>query len=258
MNAISYPLVTEAISKIFNNNKANDNEIIQFKIDEEQIFFDKEEGISEIIHRLCQKEWVNSTDNTEDTELYNLLNNLTKKSLPEVILGFDGVIRHSLPIDNDTVFRFEGNALSGVKVHYSVVQRDGECNLFKLNCEFSFGKDCSLAHEKPNISIEYYPQCSESIKQALDPRTVMQKILDWIKNLFQSDIYIACNDEFISNVEKNIIVRVLEKTELAVDNGEEIEKMLENLSKKIQSDISNGAKEFEYNNTELEWDYEPK
>lgn len=245
MKVISYPLTAETISGIFHlhDNKTLRNENINFKINEMPLVIKKDEGIYQVFDNLYQKGWIDNADNFENTDLYNLLNSLSEKSLPEVVLGFDGVLRHSFPVDHDTIFRFENNAQSGVSIHYSVVQKDKGCNLLKLNCEFLFGKDGSLINENPHISVEYFPQCPESLKDALDHRTVMRKVLDWIKNLFQLDIHISCDNEFLSNMEGNIIVKVSEGNE---DN--KIESMLENLSAMLKNPT-----EFEFNNPDLEW-----
>lgn len=250
MNVISYPLTVETISGIFHphDNEALCNENINFTINEVPLFIKKDKGIYQVLDSLCQKGWIDNADNFENTHIYKLLNSLTEKSLPEVVLGLDGVLRHSLPVEHDTVFRFENNAQSGVSIHYSVVQKDEGCNLLKLNCEFLFGKEGSLTNENPHVSVEYFPQCSEDLKDALDHRTVMQKILDWIKNLFQSGIHISSDNESLSNIERDIIVKVSAENE---DN--KIEGMLEKLSAMLEKSTV-----FEFNNRDLEWDDEFK
>lgn len=210
MNAISYPLVNGTVSKIFqhNDNEITDNKIIKFKINKTPLVVEKEKGINQVFDNLCQKEWIESADNFENTDLHKLLNTLIEQPLPEVMLGFREAMRVSLPIDHATTFRFENNAQSGVSVHYSVVHNDAGCNLFQLNCEFPFDKDCSLTNEKPNVSVEYFPQCPEDLKQALDPRAMMRKILDWIKNLLGGNSHHVLPT---ANTDKAIVLSVSDK-----------------------------------------------
>ncbi|MFW5394226.1 hypothetical protein V1951_23545, partial [Yersinia sp. 2544 StPb PI] len=126
---------------------------------EEQFFLEKKNGINKVLDELCKHGWVNPSANYQDTNLHNLLSSLVETPLAETMIGFNNVYKCGLPPDYNPTFRFEGNGQSGVRMHYGVIHSEDNCNLFKLTGEFLFDKDCQLSHEKPSISIEFFPQC---------------------------------------------------------------------------------------------------
>ncbi|MGP2425700.1 hypothetical protein V1954_10430 [Yersinia sp. 2538 StPb PI] len=208
MSSISCPLLSNTLTNVFSfhDNVYAGSEIFNIKMGEEQFFLEKKNGINKVLDELCKHGWVNPSANYQDTNLHNLLSSLVETPLAETMIGFNNVYKCGLPPDYNPTFRFEGNGQSGVRMHYGVIHSEDNCNLFKLTGEFLFDKDCQLSHEKPSISIEFFPQCPTVLEEALDSRTVIKKFLDWLMNLFHLNGFVLANTQSDVDMAKNIAV----------------------------------------------------
>ncbi|OVZ91735.1 hypothetical protein [Yersinia alsatica] len=210
MSTISYPLVNSMVSRslLQSDSEITNDKIIGVEIDEVRFPLKKDDGVNAVLNELCKKEWVNSINNPDNNQLGKMISTLMDNTLAEILLGNDNTIRYTLPLDHDTVFRFEGLGQLGVNAYYSVVHSQDGCELFKLSCEFSFDKNCQLSNKKPSVSIDYYPQCPEELKQALDNRTIMQKVFDWLRNIFIGNTY---NSDSSIDTNKTVTVKISDK-----------------------------------------------
>ncbi|CNH09411.1 hypothetical protein [Yersinia pekkanenii] len=193
MNTISYPVSNIHLGNTVNvlNNPTVKSASTDIIVGTEPV--DKNEKHSEIYNRLVLEGWLDSPDNIEENTLYNLLASLRERSMAEIVLNPKGVIYPGLPFDYDDTLLFESNGDSGVKMHYSVIHKDEDCNFFKLNCQLFLDKNCQLDEDASRIYFEFYDQCPQIIKQELDQRSVMQYIFDWLADLFN------CNPHSIDN-----------------------------------------------------------
>jgi hypothetical protein len=229
MGAISFVLPKIHDQIIQSYNEMTESQVIEIKINEEQINVEKNEAIHKILNRLHLQEssWINPADNLKDSDLYKLLDSLIEKSLVEILLKED-IVKHGLRVDYKTSFHFEDNDLSGVKMNYAVTHSDNSCNLFKLQCTFSFDKDGLLNNEKSTVSIEFYPQCSEDLKQLLDPRNIITKILDWLKSLLFNTNYPHDNNSIL--VEYLGLGTHTHQVNRGIEQDDEVDNSMETLS----------------------------
>ncbi|MCB5320553.1 hypothetical protein [Yersinia intermedia] len=274
MTSISYRFSNEILANMVQPHDKTyaENEIFNIKIDEKQLFLGESDGVNKVLKGLYKNDWVNFSENYQDTNLHNLLSSLAETSLAERMIGFDNALKCGLLPDYNATFYFEGNGQSGVKMHYGVIHSEDNCNLFKLTGEFLFDKDCKLSHEKSFISIDFSPQCPPVLEEALDSRTVIKKFLDWLMNLFNLNGFVFESSQFDADMAKNIAVifsninkddgnyYVIENraNEEREDNSNQslkinyrrdglniIEKMIEELSANIGNDIENDEQDIE-------------
>lgn len=213
MNAISYPLSHAVLVNSFEPicNDSAENNIINIRIGEKMESFNKSDGIEHVLDSMSKDSWIDSLDDRKSTELYKLLDSLAENSLTESMMTLQQKIECSLPLDYQATFRFENNGQSGVKMHYEVIHSQDGCNLFKLNCEFPFDRQCQLTNGKKYISITFFPQCDPKLENALDHRTVMERLLDWLRNLFHLNSSVLENNPSDADMEKDIEVSFLKQ-----------------------------------------------
>ncbi|WP_145522897.1 hypothetical protein [Yersinia rohdei] len=190
MNVMSSHLASNLVDHCLlkNSDEASSNNNVEIKIKGDLFSFDKDKGPDEILTALGKNKLIDLVGDFKHSHLFNLLNSLLGKSLPESMMDFEQVITSGLPASYNMKVDFEPHDPSGVEMYYSVTHNENGCNLFKMSCEFIFASDCQFDNKKSAAMVEYYPQCSEKLKQYLDNRTLMQKIFDWLKSIFMSDI----------------------------------------------------------------------
>ncbi|MFW5402713.1 hypothetical protein V2A85_24030, partial [Yersinia sp. 1252 StPb PI] len=196
-----------------------ENKDFNIKIGEGQFSLGKNDGINQALDCLCKNDWVNSSDNYQDTNLHKLLSSLAETSLAERMIGFNNALKCDLPADYHPTFCFEGNGQSGVNMHYEVIHSENNCNHFKLTGAFLFDKNCQLRDENPLISIEYFPQCSKALEETLDSRTVMQALLDWLRNLFHLNGSALANIQSEVDITEYVEVSFLNKNQVGIADG---------------------------------------
>lgn len=183
------------------SSQSNNNEQKSANISVGNLSIDKNENNSDIYNRLMREGWLEPSDNIEASTLYNLISSVRKQSMIENILTHDDMTTLGLPIDYEDSLSFQANGDSGLKIHYSVTHKDMGINLFKLDCQFILDKYGRLDETKSHVFFDFFDHCPEVLKEALDKRGIISKLLDWFSNLFNPNGFTAGNT--IPSVEKD-------------------------------------------------------
>ncbi|EKN6316943.1 hypothetical protein DVP60_11915 [Yersinia enterocolitica] len=149
-------------------------------IDGNKLTLDEGASADCILNKLTNNELIDRAENINGSDLYQFLDFLDKKSLLDIMLGRENPTLSDLPSNYKTAISFDGNYPDGVKLNCDIVYSKRGYNLLILDCEVVFSKSLELL----SYDLKVIDELPEELSNMLDARTITQRVLDWLSNLF--------------------------------------------------------------------------
>ncbi|EKN4712107.1 hypothetical protein FG465_000807 [Yersinia enterocolitica] len=144
------------------------------------------DNTGEAIGQLVKNGWLAPPNTLGESERrVNLLNLISNSSMADVMLVRSDTHYFCLKHENNISMEFKLNSDDKLEMIYSVNYRHSNGNdLFTLYCQVPLGKEFELDESGPHVFFEFTEQCPNNLKNDLDCRTIKNRILDWLRNLF--------------------------------------------------------------------------
>ncbi|HDL8284119.1 TPA: hypothetical protein PXQ99_000866 [Yersinia enterocolitica] len=192
MKIISYPIANLGLT-----NTVSALEVKNTPFEKTQFYIDggncKGYGNTrEVLEKLINSGWLEVGNEEENDRRVAVLNSLSKYSMTTVALEH---VKRGYPYlhHDDISMEFKLNNHCGLEMHYSVSYNDGFQPLFTLGCQLFLGQDFELDENKSRVFFKFEEKCSSELRRDVSRNSIMEKILDWLKELFTPNSYAAAN-----------------------------------------------------------------
>ncbi|HEN3576738.1 TPA: hypothetical protein U5E37_003561 [Yersinia enterocolitica] len=163
----------------------------QFYIEGAHVYDDKKVE-ERVLAELVNRDWLKEGDEKENERRVTVLKNASQYSMATVAIQHSEKMYPYLHSEGISM-EFNSDSDYGLEMRYSVPYSDGEKRLFTLECQLFLGKDFELNEVQSRVYYHFEKQCPREFRCSVNFNSIMEKILDWLKELFTPNSYAAAN-----------------------------------------------------------------